>query len=795
MTPLEETTLQQTLAADPSRSAFVLANAGSGKTRVLTNRVARLLAAGVDPQKILCITFTKAASVEMTVRLFDLLGEWAFFDDGELQEAFRKLEGSDFRSRSGSELAKIRVLFARALETPGGLKIQTIHSFCENVLKRFPLEAGVPPGFAVMEDSEASTIIEACIDQLAIVGNKDAIEALRRLSNLMFEPEFRGLLRNTMGRALRDGRVFSETEQPRDKYLFHHLGVNPTMSENAIIDELLNSISQSEIERAHYALEKTGGNPKNLTKFTAAYLNSGEQTDRWNALDSLFLVNNGAKPRDKITTKATDKIDPWAAEYLSALQERFWASARRLRALKIAKDTIALDNLTSELQKIYAAEKSSRAYLDFDDLIIATRNLFAQADNAWVMYKLDNSIDHILIDEAQDTSPHQWAIVEQLIDDYLAGGGARDINRSFFAVGDLKQSIYAFQGADAKLFETKETQLGQRLSNVGEYLSATLAMSFRSTRPVLEFVDALFAPAEAAAGLGDETIPKHLSNRNDEAGLVEIWPLAPRPEKKETNPWDAPIDMPGDEHPTKVLSRYVAQEIQNWIGHEVLPSQDRLIEPGDILILVQTRGALFNEVIRQLSINEIAVAGADRLKLLEDPAIEDMLSFAKFATYAGDDLSLAEILKSPLYGFTEDELFEIAHKRGDHVSLWSALRKKRTTKPRWNEAYDEISAATKIGLRKGPFGFYSHLLEGGAVSGRKRFFERLTNSSKDSLDELLRQALAFERRYPRSLKLFVDWFERNAGEIKREMENANNAVRVMTVHGAKGLEAPIVILL
>ena len=795
MSALAETTLQQTLAADPSRSAFVLANAGAGKTRVLTNRVARLLATGVDPQKILCITFTKSASVEMTVRLFDLLGEWAFFDDDQLQDAFRELEGDEFRSRSSGELGKIRVLFARALETPGGLKIQTIHSFCENVLKRFPLEAGVPPGFTVLEDGEASALIETCIDRLAIVTNSDVDGALRRLSKLMFEPELRGLLRSSLGALLRDGRINTKAKRPSDEQLFQHLGVDPAICGQTLKDELLNSISRSQFERAHDALEKTGGNPKKLAAFTAAYLDSDEQIDRWNALNSLFLVNNGAKPREKLTTQATEKIDPWAGEFLSALQERFWASAKQLRALKIAKDTIALENLTKKLQEIYTAEKANRASLDFDDLIIATLNLFAQADNAWVMYKLDNGIDHVLIDEAQDTSPQQWEIVENLIDDYLAGDGARGANRSFFAVGDLKQSIYAFQGADAKLFQTKEVQLGRRLRNVGDYISATLSMSFRSTRPVLEFVDTLFAPAEAAVGLGDEAIPKHLSNRNDEAGLVEIWPLAPPPERREINPWDAPIDMPGDEHPTKVLSRYVATEIQKWIGREYLPSKGRSIEPGDILILVQTRGALFNEVIRQLANNTIPVAGADRLKLLEDPAIEDMIAFAKFVTYDGDDLSLAEVLKSPLYGFTDADLFEIAYKRGDEFSLWNALGKKRATNKRWSEVYEELSAAKTIGIRKGPFEFFSYLLERGGASGRKRIFERLTESSKDSLDELLRQTLAFERRYPRSLKLFVDWFEKNAGEIKREMESANNAVRVMTVHGAKGLEAPIVILL
>ena len=792
MTPFARTVENQRLAAAPSRSAFVMANAGSGKTRVLTNRVARLLLAGAPPQKILCITFTKAAAAEMAERLFDVLGEWALLDDDALAAALAELEGPEGAARSPAALAGARRLFARALETPGGLKIQTIHSFCESVLRRFPLEAGAPPGFAVIEEDETRRMTANALDALARRALED--EALGEATARLSVPYNEQQLRDLLGRAANAGLDKSENATTA---LAVELGVNPDESEDDARAVFLERLSTHDLERACDALAQSGGNPAKIAApALKTYLQARDGRARWAALETLFLTAKGT-PRDKIATNATDKIDPWAKPYLKETQAAFTAALARVKRLTLFHDTAAYYRLAGTLAADYAAAKAARAALDFDDLIARAEALFANTENAWVMYKLDYGVDHILIDEAQDTSPAQWRVIEALFADYLSGAGAREENRTFFAVGDMKQSIYSFQGADVSLFREKEQDLGKRLSEVSNYINAPLTLSFRTSEPTLSFVDALFDDTDAAEGLGEFPIPPHGVRREGEAGLVELWPLTPRPETLAPAPWEAPVDQPAEDHPVKTLSARVAKTVGDWRKHEtLLESKGRPIAPGDVMILVQSRGPLFEEIIRRLAQAGAPVAGADRLRLLEDPAVEDLLSCARWALSSNDDLSLAEALKSPLFGFDDDnDLFPLAYERASGETLWASLSTRAGEKEAWEQTAAQLRTARSVGLTQGPYAFLSHILETGAPSGRRRFYERLTQSSRDAIDEMLRQALSFENANPRSLRAFTRWFETNAGDIKREMERADDAVRVMTVHGAKGLEANIVFLI
>lgn len=792
MTPLEETTENQRLAAEPARSAFVMANAGAGKTRVLTNRVARLLLNKTDPEKILCLTFTKAAAAEMADRLFGVLGEWALANDNDLNDALFGLEGGETKPRNAGALADVRRLFARALETPGGLKIQTIHSFCESVLRRFPIEAGVAPGFSVIEDADAKAILNTALDHIARRALREPAlgEAIERLSLFQSEDKLRALL---IGAAEVDFTHGDDLDCTLAA-LASKLDVDPGVTESEIIESFIHGIDRSRFDDAQSALANSG---KNAEKRCAApmrqFLQTPEQLLQWQALRRLFVKTDG-DPRANYGDKTTEKTHPWVNAYLLELESQFIAADQALKANSLFRDTAAYFFTLHALQENYRTAKANRASLDFNDLIEKTRALFNNSASAWIMYKLDHGIDHILIDEAQDTSPAQWTVIESLFEEYLSGRGARDAHRSFFAVGDMKQSIYSFQGADVDLFKEKEQDLGKRLSAISDYKNTPLTLSFRTTEPVLTFVDAMFDDPQAAEGLGE--IPRHSVERDGAAGLVEIWPLCPRPETPKPKPWDKPVDEPSDDHPVSVLSNRITQTIKQWLNHKtILESQGRPIGPGDILILVQSRGPLFNEIIRQLARQGVRVAGADRLKLLKDPAIEDLLSFAKFALFTGDDLSLAETLKSPLFEFEDDQdLFPLAQGRPKEQSLWAALNRRADTNPAWRMAADQIAVARSVGLTHGPYAFLSHILEMDAPSGRRRFYERLTESSREAIDEMLRQALNFENAHPRSLRGFVHWFEENAGIVKREMDRAGEAVRVMTVHGAKGLEADIVFL-
>lgn len=800
----------QRRGADPANSAFVMANAGSGKTKVLTERVARMLLNRVDPQQILCITFTKAAAAEMSERLFKTLGEWALADSDKLRKNLKEIEGADGPARDGLALSEVRRLFARALETPGGLKIQTIHAFCEGMLRRFPLEAGVAPGFAVIEDGEAHGLIASAIDEMARRINDAPIqrEDLTRLSLGAAETDLRAMLTRGVSSGLMLNAVL-ERYGGLDHVLREMrttLGVDDQATEKTIKEDFVTVLDQRSAESLRDALLDGGKTARETHAVAIAdYLAASAIEQKWSALSALFLTGEGA-PRKRLGDKTVFKAHPWAEARLQELQEAFVHAHEQLKAIAVYEDSAAFHRLVAALREDYDRAKAARAMLDFDDLILRARALLQKESAAWVRYKMDFGIDHILVDETQDTSPEQWSVIRALLDDYLSGESARAMEHTFFAVGDVKQSIYSFQGANADVFEEQETNLGKTLAayhgrTAGEYAKIDMQMSFRTTAPVLEFVDAVFSDRQAQVGLGKDGAPPHLVHRVGQGGLVEIWPLAPRREIEKANAWDAPVDAPVPDHPVERLSQRVARTISDWMrSGEILESRGRPIAPDDVLVLVQNRGALFNGVLRALAAEGVPVAGADRLKLLEDPAVEDLLSYMKFCVQSRDDLSLAEVLKSPLFEFDDDtDLFPLGFERSERESLWASLHRRHKARETWRAAYDEIAEARSVGLRSGAYVFLTHVLETGLVhkkpSGRERLNRRLSAASRDGIDEMLRHALEFERRHPRSLRAFIDWFEDKASEVKREMERGDRAVRVMTVHGAKGLEANVVFLI
>ncbi len=800
MTPFEETVANQRLAADPLHSAWVGANAGAGKTRVLIDRVARLLLANTDPSKILCITYTKAAAAEMAKRLFDLLGDWALADDAKLLIALHDLEGENGPTRNKNDLAAARRLFARALETPGGLKIQTIHSFCEATLKRFPLEARVAPGFSVLDDKDIVQLAENAIDRVAIrAGDGEPVlaNAFSRLSTRLNPDQFRSALASALGDRRQKVKLALNRYNGLDGLIGEiakEIGADPDTSEEDVKLAALAQFSEADLRRAYDSLSVSGSQAQErAAKPIARFLEISSPRERWQALHKLFLTDEN-QPRKKIGDAKTDAADAWTRPYIKEQQELFVEVYDKVKAAAILDDTRAFLTILIETITEYQRTKAARACLDYDDLITCTRALFDDRGAEWVMYKLDQGLDHILLDEAQDTSPFQWDVIEAPLKEFFSGDSARQQGRTFFAVGDQKQSIYSFQGADASVFKEKEHTIGNLAASTSDYRNIPLTLSFRTTAPVLSFVDALFVDKEALIGLGDLNPLIHGVNRTGEAGLVALWPLTPRPEYPTLTPWDAPVDASPVETPVRTLSNKVAKTIKEWTENgELLESKGRSVKPGDIMILVQNRGPLFHETIKALARSGVPVAGADRLKLREDAAIEDLISFARFALLPTDDLSLAEILRSPFFKIDEQALYELAH--GRDISLWRTLTARTSEGAPLSEAAAEIRKARAIGLREGAYAFFTHCLESGAPSGRKRLYSRLSEAVREPINEFLRQALDYEAKNPRSLQGFISWFENNAGDIKREMEQVENAVRVMTVHGAKGLEANIVFLI
>ena len=799
----------QTVAADPARSVFVRANAGSGKTTTLVNRVARLLLQRVAPGEILCVTYTKAAAAEMQSRLFEKLGEWAVASDEALRQSLAQLDDSDPGALTETDLSDARRLFARALETPGGLKIQTIHAFCEKLLRRFPIEAGVTPGFEVLEDQAAAELSTRARDTLARHALKHPESNVGRayayFAVNMDWRTFNGLLSliETHRKALvafHDAGVSDSAMAP-----WAIAGLEEDLTPEAVEGQFLTRITPSEWRAAADAFALGGVNDQKMADRMRGAVPPATQ------LSALYSVFYDSK--NQLRAKFGGARVPQDAKlYLENLAGAYESALKRTRMARVAAETAHVLALAAVHGLVYESEKKDAGALDFTDLVERTLDLLTrQADAAWVLYKLDGGIEHILIDEAQDTAPEQWDIMRALSDSFYAGQGVerdRPIERTVFAVGDEKQSIYSFQGARPERLYQEAQRYHLQADAVGaQFTPVDLKTSFRSTPEVLSFVDRVFGTVERAHALaGAQTdVISHHAARQTHTGLVEMWPLFREPPKVEKQPWTAPVDQESEASANKQLARALAAEIKRQvIEHAPVYNRDGTTRParyGDFLILVRRRKALFEEIIRALKMEGVPVAGADRLKLNEHIVYDDLLALARFALFPDDDLSLAEILRSPFcqvpdFG-PDHDLFNLADaKARDGKKLWRTLRERRDEHPQWAEAASFLEALLEA--REGdPFGFFTTALNylfADGRSGRARILDRLGREAEEALDETLNQILAAEDRGGRDLETCVHQLEQAAVEIKREMEGARDEVRVMTVHGSKGLEAPIVIL-
>lgn len=795
MTPFERAERAQRAAADPASSVFVTANAGSGKTKVLIDRVARLLLAGADPAACLCITYTKAAAAEMQRRLFERLGGWCIADAKSLRESLAALGEA---AQGPEALAKARRLFARALETPGGLRIQTIHAFCERLIARFPLEAGVAPGFQVADEAQQARLIAEAWTEAA--GDPAVAEALERLCGRIDANSFEAMLTRLMEhRGALAAAAGQDLEAAVARVIARH---GEAETEAALRAEATGRAPWADLREAEAWLSGQGKRNRAAAERIAQ---ARARPEDFEAYLGVFLRGDALdEPHLASPTEAARRDNPFLGRLFEQETARLLALLARLRARERAEDSAAALRLGAAVAEAYAAAKARAGLLDFEDLISHAKQLLRESDAAaWVLYKLDAGVAHILVDEGQDTSPEQWELLEPLQAEFFAGEGAQGPKRrTVFAVGDPKQSIYSFQGADPAKFLAEAQALSRRAFGAGQAFAApALEMSFRSAPEILQLVDAVFSRREIAAGgppgIFDET--RHSAKRQEERGLVEWWPAAPKPPVKDPNPWDAPLDQENSEAAPASLARAVARTIRDWIASgEGVWEQGRLrpMRAGDVLVLVRKRGGVFRAMLRALKREGLAVAGADRITLLEELAVQDLLALARTALDPRDDLSLACVLKSPLVGLGDDDqdLFPLAHGRRPGEALIDRLRAAKA--PRFVRAAAFVEQA--IAARgASPYGFFAQALErfdAEGVSGWRRMAERLGPEAKDPLEEMLARALAAPGRGEGALWAFLAGLEEAGGSIKREAEEAGETIRVMTVHGAKGLEAPVVFL-
>lgn len=789
----------QRRASRPEASVWVSANAGSGKTRALTTRVARLLLTGSDPQRILCLTFTKAAAAEMSARLYKRLGNWALMPDDRLRDELAGIEG---HVPDAARLTAARKLFARAIETPGGLKIQTIHAFCERLLGRFPLEAGVPPHFEILDERAAQDLMDEVRDAVLRRAAREVEvkaglgEALARIVARVDELTFDKLLREITSQRGNFAKLM-------DRFggltgICAAIRVALSVGEREKADDVRAEMAAfPELEMRAAADVLAGGTKTDSER--AALLHACLAAPDQNACDidayvSVFLTQKN-EPRKTLITKKLGEQNPVAAAALEKEQARILRLTGHLRAVSVAEATEAIMALGVAILDAFAGAKRARALLDYDDLIAKTRSLLTTGEMApWVLYKLDGGIDHILVDEAQDTSPEQWDVIARLADEFLSGKGARDVVRTIFAVGDEKQSIFSFQGADPAHFDEMKRYFEKRVKAAGQdWDYVPLTRSFRSVPEVLDAVDKLFEMEAARTGLtasGD--LDPHIAHRALDTGLVELWNLEVPDENDDPDPWDAPLDYMTGAAPMAKLAARIATTIRAWLDSgERLVAQGRPIRPGDILILVRRRNAFVGEIVRHLKELRVPVAGADRMVLTEQIAVMDMMALARFILLPEDDMTLATVLKSPLVGLDEDELFDLAWDRKNQT-LWHRLKEKAGDNARYADAAALLSRLLERADFEPPYEFFAHVLAG--EGGRKRLLARLGPDAADPIDEFLSLTLEFERTHAPSLEAFMHWLERGGSEVRRDMDQGRDEVRVMTVHGAKGLEAEIVFM-
>ncbi|HEX3422909.1 MAG TPA: double-strand break repair helicase AddA [Sphingomicrobium sp.] len=800
--PFPELKGDQALAVDPMAHASVSASAGSGKTQVLTARVLRLLLQGARPESILCLTFTKAAAAEMANRIGARLAGWVRLKDSDLAADLGNLgESIDSRTRE-----RARQLFARVLDCPGGLKIQTIHAFAQSLLAAFPAEAGISPGFQpiegraeqelvrrtladLMADAEArgkaglTSDVQSLSRRLGEVGAVDYLKVCARKSEAMerlgppgrIEPRIRAIMKLP--------------EESVEQYIVHHCG------DDRFDCDLLRAVAE--------ANRKWGAQTG---------LGHAEVIDEWLTLTPIERAARLDELRKVVLTeKETIRVSPGQAK----AEPYYETHAGRLAVLigellqiqngaRLAADIASGLRAGQAFAKAYSRSKRAAGVADFNDLIEWTRTLLATPDMGdWVRYKLDREVDHLLVDEAQDTNPAQWEIIEELVEEYFSGSSeSEDRHRTLFMVGDFKQSIYGFQGTDPRRFIEAREHFRSRAEQLGvadqtldlfktracRFRDLSLAASFRSSQPVLDVVDALIAQlGHQALGLS-EPPPPHVAHHQERQGQVELWrPFAPDVEEEGEE---------GEERWVSLRARQYADALTERIRGLVdeapyLASTNKALTPGDILILVRSRGELASLIVARLFSAGIPVAGVDRLHLHEPLAVQDILSAVKFAVQPNDDLNLASLLVSPLIGWDQELLLNLAY--GRKRGLWRALRERFDENDDFRLARETLSELLRITDFTIPSVFIETILSG-PMDGRRKLYARLGLAARDPIDELMNSALEFERDETASLDHFLAWFSRGTVDVQRDPGRPGNEVRVMTVHGAKGLEAPVVIL-
>ncbi len=789
----KKATEQQQRAANPAHSVWVEASAGTGKTKVLTDRVLRLLLSGVEPQKLLCLTYTKAAAVQMYDRISEYLGKWAVMSDEALDKDIKDLLGKAYSPQKKEEyMRRARILFADLLDTPGGIKINTIHSFCQEVLKRFPLESGVSPYFNLLDDRGKETAL-AAIKSEFLSGkydkDSDVEEAITFFTHNSNEDSFSKVMEHITDNYTKIIELFEKYKGLRKflPVLAEHLGVRDDDSEEMLKLSLMQTVDWAEMKQNMAAWRYGGKTDKGRCDILGEIMSHTICAEDYDKYQAMFLTKNNTVMVNLAAVDA-QKVDSEIVERVRKEAERIQEMNWKLVRLKLYMSTKNFLIIAESLNEKYSARKQQMAVLDYDDMISQTRRLLSNpSTSAWVLYKLDGGIDHILLDEAQDTSPGQWDIIKYLSREFF-DIGASDKNRTIFSVGDRKQSIFSFQGADPdKLDDMYEHFKG---SGGHKFETVNLDVSFRSAPAILQSVNKVFSALEISKGVVSKgKTVNHDPYRVGEFGHVEIW--SPFIAEKNTKVQDdsyslPPMEMEKRDSVRTKLAEAIAERIKTMVNETC--QSDHPLNFKDFMVLVRQRDAFVEEFIRACKKMGVDICGADKMALTDQIAVQDLISLGKFLLLPNDDLSLAETLKSPLFGLDDDDLIKICRHK-NHQPLWTCLN----DTPEYHKIYELLQyLLSKLDYMR-PYELYNYMLS--TKKGRQKFINRIGVEVEDALDEFMNLTIDFEQQNTPSLQGFIEWMSKSKVIVKRQMESKEiNAVRLMTVHGSKGLQAAVVFL-
>ncbi|MBO5946850.1 MAG: UvrD-helicase domain-containing protein [Alphaproteobacteria bacterium] len=756
---------EQDCAANPLENVWVQANAGTGKTSVLVQRLLRILFRTPDcgASGVLCLTYTNAGAGEMRNRILAALRDWATATDDELVDL---LDGVAInRPATPGDIAHAREIFFKFIDAPEILKIKTIHGFCEEILHRFPIEAGLSPSWTLVSDSAQRLLLQDAFDNLINSPQNDGriYDAFSHIVGRISETYLTDLL-GILSAQYKQFFQISDIDKYRKYFIdttkkFLNLkNANVANFDPAALQKIID-LAQNDQNNAKKPVKYLD----DIVNLTKQYIDTTVDFEKYK---TAYLTATGDK---KSTVSKKD--------YLAAEQDRVYELNQYNANQMVFNDTVALFDLSAAFADEYARIKRARNLLDFEDLILYTRKLFSDsATMGWVLSQLDLSLSHILVDEAQDTSPAQWDILRQLAGDFFAEGDTTQTPHSLFVVGDTKQSIYGFQGADPRAFALSRDAISEQVSeNLRTIREIPLVQSFRSTAPVLKTVDKFFADA-GVIDVSGFVNNEHKCFRMSAPGAVELHKLTAKMETETT------------------LLQYIdgiADRIKSLIGSGKFAARD-------IMVLVQQRNPMASPLAIALKRRGIDVAGSDRIVLPNFPAVRDMLNLTRWCLNAADDYSLCCVLKSPVFYLTERDIFDLCkiknntnqeRKRTDPdappIMIFEVLKDVNPN------VYSRLSDIKDWSANLAPYSFFERVL--GTDNTRQKFISALGPQVIDPLAEFMTICLAYERTQPGTLHQFLKWFITGGSQIKRDMD-ASNGVRIVTVHGSKGLEAPVVFL-